>query len=230
VSLYARRSVDERGRSADSRLAGLYERLVAHIAAFAVVYGIFLSLGEAGPGDCLGLLASKTWPTAVRGQLCALPSSSRPRRSEALHLVSAASLLLHTNLGIMMAVRRRSRCRCVVVIRRARPSGRLTLSRSPAAIGKVGAYVGVWAFPQIIAAVRHARLSLALALRALKLTRKSTFSVPRGREPDSRAVLRRLGPVLPLCHRRLLARSRGAACVPFSSSVVVLATFPNALG
>ncbi|GAA5836750.1 hypothetical protein JCM9279_007649 [Rhodotorula babjevae] len=70
-------------------MSGLYERLVAHIAAFAVVYGIFLSLGEAGPGDNLGLLASKTWPTAVRGQL---------------------------------------------------------------SIGKVGAYVGVWAFPQIIAA------------------------------------------------------------------------------
>jgi len=26
-------------------------------------------MGEAGPGDCLGLLASKLWPTAVRGQM-----------------------------------------------------------------------------------------------------------------------------------------------------------------
>ena len=33
-----------------------------------VVYGIFLSFGELGPGNCLGLLASKSSPTAVRGQ------------------------------------------------------------------------------------------------------------------------------------------------------------------
>ena len=50
-------------------MSGLYERLSEHVSAFAVVYGIFLSLGEAGPGLCLGLLASKSWPTAVRGQL-----------------------------------------------------------------------------------------------------------------------------------------------------------------
>ncbi|GAA6046729.1 hypothetical protein JCM3770_003138 [Rhodotorula araucariae] len=73
-------------------MSGLYERLTEHIAAFAVVYGIFLSLGEAGPGDTLGLLAAKSWPTAVRGQMYGLA----------------------------------------------------------AAIGKIGAYVGVWAFPAII--------------------------------------------------------------------------------
>ncbi|GAA5954253.1 hypothetical protein JCM3765_005332 [Sporobolomyces pararoseus] len=50
-------------------MSGLYTRLSEHVSAFAVVYGIFLSLGEAGPGICLGLLASKSWPTAVRGQL-----------------------------------------------------------------------------------------------------------------------------------------------------------------
>jgi len=49
-------------------MSGLYTRLVHHIGAFAVVYGIFLSFGELGPGNCLGLLASKTGPTAVRGQ------------------------------------------------------------------------------------------------------------------------------------------------------------------
>lgn len=42
--------------------------LVNHIGAFAVVYGIFLSFGELGPGNCLGMLAAKTGPTAVRGQ------------------------------------------------------------------------------------------------------------------------------------------------------------------
>lgn len=46
----------------------LLRRLKSHIGAFAVVYGIFLSLGELGPGNCLGLLASKSGPTAVRGQ------------------------------------------------------------------------------------------------------------------------------------------------------------------
>jgi len=37
-------------------------------AILQVVYGIFLSFGELGPGNCLGLLASKSSPTAVRGQ------------------------------------------------------------------------------------------------------------------------------------------------------------------
>jgi len=49
-------------------MSGLYVQLTRHIAAFAVVYGIFLSFGEFGPGNCLGLLASKSGPTAVRGQ------------------------------------------------------------------------------------------------------------------------------------------------------------------
>ncbi|CAE6533087.1 unnamed protein product [Rhizoctonia solani] len=65
-----------------------------HIAGFAILYGIFLSFGELGPGNCLGLLASKSGPTAVRGQF----------------------------YGIA------------------------------AAIGKVGAFVGTWAFPPIIEA------------------------------------------------------------------------------
>ncbi|KAI0690379.1 major facilitator superfamily domain-containing protein [Cytidiella melzeri] len=49
-------------------MSGLYTHLTNHIGAFAVVYGIFLSFGEFGPGNCLGLLAAKTGPTAVRGQ------------------------------------------------------------------------------------------------------------------------------------------------------------------
>ncbi|KAJ8502929.1 hypothetical protein ONZ45_g11307 [Pleurotus djamor] len=73
-------------------MSGLYKHLVGNVAAFAVVYGIFLSLGEVGPGNCLGLLASKTSSTAVRGQF----------------------------YGIA------------------------------AAIGKVGAFVGTWAFPPMI--------------------------------------------------------------------------------
>ncbi|RDB26292.1 hypothetical protein Hypma_006812 [Hypsizygus marmoreus] len=49
-------------------MSGFYTQLSHHIAGFAVVYGIFLSFGEFGPGNCLGLLASKSSPTAVRGQ------------------------------------------------------------------------------------------------------------------------------------------------------------------
>ncbi|KAJ3560297.1 hypothetical protein NP233_g10928 [Leucocoprinus birnbaumii] len=73
-------------------MSGLYEKLTSHIAAFAVVYGIFLSLGELGPGNCTMILASKTSSTAVRGQF----------------------------YGVA------------------------------AAVGKVGAFVGTWAFPPMI--------------------------------------------------------------------------------
>ena len=73
-------------------MSGLYAKLTEHIGAFAVVYGLFLSFGEVGPGNNLGLLAAKSGPTAVRGQY----------------------------YGIA------------------------------AATGKVGAFVGTWAFPPII--------------------------------------------------------------------------------
>jgi hypothetical protein len=39
-----------------------------NIAGFVVVYGIFLMLGEMGPGDNIGLIASKTVATGFRGQ------------------------------------------------------------------------------------------------------------------------------------------------------------------
>ncbi|KAG5417823.1 GIT3 [Candida metapsilosis] len=44
------------------------EQLKHHIAGFVVVFGIFTSFGEFGPGDNIGLLASKTSATAIRGQ------------------------------------------------------------------------------------------------------------------------------------------------------------------
>jgi sugar phosphate permease len=75
-------------------MSGLYKQLTQHIGAFAVIYGIFLSFGELGPGNNLGLLASKTSPTAIRGQFYG----------------------------------------------------------AAAAIGKVGAFVGVWVFESIIEA------------------------------------------------------------------------------
>ncbi|KAJ3120578.1 hypothetical protein HK100_012737 [Physocladia obscura] len=51
-------------------MAGCYESLAQPnmVAGFAIVYGIFLSLGELGPGNNIGLLAAKTCATGVRGQ------------------------------------------------------------------------------------------------------------------------------------------------------------------
>ncbi|KAF8322554.1 metabolite transporter [Clavulina sp. PMI_390] len=49
-------------------MSGAYVQLSNHIGGFAVLYGIFLSFGELGPGNNLGLLASKSGPTAIRGQ------------------------------------------------------------------------------------------------------------------------------------------------------------------
>lgn len=50
-------------------MAGGYNTLARpeNVAGFAVVYGIFLSLGELGPGNNIGLLASKTSATGIRG-------------------------------------------------------------------------------------------------------------------------------------------------------------------
>jgi nitrate/nitrite transporter NarK len=49
-------------------MAGKFESLSANVAAFTVVFGIFTTLGEFGPGDNIGLIASKTSATAIRGQ------------------------------------------------------------------------------------------------------------------------------------------------------------------
>lgn len=55
-------------------MSGAYNKLVpaegGSIAGFAIMYGLFLAFGEVGPGNNLGLLASKSvGPTAARGQL-----------------------------------------------------------------------------------------------------------------------------------------------------------------
>lgn len=49
-------------------MAACYKQLVEpkNVGAFVVVYGIFLAFGEAGPGDNIGLFASKTSATAIR--------------------------------------------------------------------------------------------------------------------------------------------------------------------
>ncbi|KAI6025186.1 major facilitator superfamily domain-containing protein [Pisolithus microcarpus] len=89
--------VDEHGLKNLMAIVGLgigavRDAVANHIAAYAIAYGVFLSLGEFGPGNCIGVLAAKTAPLAVR---------------ELFYGVAAAS-------------------------------------------GKVGAFIGVWVFPQII--------------------------------------------------------------------------------
>jgi hypothetical protein len=51
-------------------MAGCYPWLSKpeNVAGFVVVYGVFLALGEFGPGDNIGLVASKTCATGIRGQ------------------------------------------------------------------------------------------------------------------------------------------------------------------
>ena len=59
-------------------MAGCYAKLAEpqNIGGFCVVYGIFLSLGELGPGDNIGLIASKTSATAVRARYYAFAAAS----------------------------------------------------------------------------------------------------------------------------------------------------------
>lgn len=56
-------------------MAGCYEQLSQHVAAFTVVFGIFTTLGEFGPGDQIGLIASKTSATPIRGQYYGLAAA-----------------------------------------------------------------------------------------------------------------------------------------------------------
>lgn len=49
-------------------MAGAYEKLrePGNVAGFVVVFGVFLALGELGPGNNIGLCASKTSATCIR--------------------------------------------------------------------------------------------------------------------------------------------------------------------
>ncbi|PWN49827.1 MFS general substrate transporter [Violaceomyces palustris] len=49
-------------------MAGAFHQIRQNTAGFVIIYGLFLSFGELGPGNNLGLLASKSCgPSAVRG-------------------------------------------------------------------------------------------------------------------------------------------------------------------
>jgi len=80
-------------------MSGAYRQLAKSPAAFTIVYGIFMTLGEFSTGNCTFLLAGKSGPTAVRAQC----------------------------YGIA------------------------------AAAGKLGAFVGIWAFPPMIKAFSRKR-------------------------------------------------------------------------
>lgn len=49
-------------------MSGAYSKLSepGNVGGFVVVYGLFLAFGELGPGDNIGLIASKTSATAIR--------------------------------------------------------------------------------------------------------------------------------------------------------------------
>ena len=49
-------------------IAVFFSKLKENIVAFVVLYGLFLSCGEFGPGDNVGLLAAKFSATGVRGR------------------------------------------------------------------------------------------------------------------------------------------------------------------
>jgi len=51
-------------------MTAIYKHLnqPSQVGGFVVMYGIFLALGEVGPGDNIGLVASKTSATSIRGQ------------------------------------------------------------------------------------------------------------------------------------------------------------------
>lgn len=56
-------------------MSGLFAHFQNHIAVFCVIYGLFLTFGEFGPGDNLGLLASKSCATCAKGQFYGLAAA-----------------------------------------------------------------------------------------------------------------------------------------------------------
>jgi sugar phosphate permease len=53
-----------------------YKRLSENVGAFVVVYGLFLTFGEFGLGDNIGLLAAKSSATCVRGRFYGIAAAT----------------------------------------------------------------------------------------------------------------------------------------------------------
>ncbi|KAI6133593.1 hypothetical protein EDD17DRAFT_1753851 [Pisolithus thermaeus] len=49
-------------------IGAIHGAIANHITVYATGYGVFLSLGEFGPGNCIGVLAAKTVPLVVSEQ------------------------------------------------------------------------------------------------------------------------------------------------------------------
>ncbi|KAL1305265.1 hypothetical protein AAFC00_002176 [Neodothiora populina] len=56
-------------------LGGAYKPIQNIFPLFVVLYGIFLTLGEVGPGSTVVLVSSESFPTSIRGQLVGLCSA-----------------------------------------------------------------------------------------------------------------------------------------------------------
>jgi nitrate/nitrite transporter NarK len=62
-------------RSSGSSWAGALGPIQTKLPLFIVLYGIFLTLGEVGPGSTIVLTASESFPTAVRGHAVGLAAA-----------------------------------------------------------------------------------------------------------------------------------------------------------
>ncbi|KAF5725192.1 major facilitator superfamily transporter [Fusarium mundagurra] len=49
-------------------LGGAYQSIINTFPLFIVMYGIFLTLGEVGPGSTIALVSAEPFPTSIRGQ------------------------------------------------------------------------------------------------------------------------------------------------------------------
>jgi MFS family permease len=56
-------------------IGGAMEQIQSIFPLFIVLYGIFLTLGEVGPGSTVVLAASESFPTSIRGQMMGLISA-----------------------------------------------------------------------------------------------------------------------------------------------------------
>lgn len=56
-------------------LGGAYNSILSIFPLFVVLYGIFLTLGEVGPGSTVVLASSESFPTSIRGQMMGLASA-----------------------------------------------------------------------------------------------------------------------------------------------------------
>lgn len=52
-----------------------YDTVIQNVPLFIALYGLMTSFGNLGPGNCLGLISSESYATAVRGTLYGLSAA-----------------------------------------------------------------------------------------------------------------------------------------------------------